>query len=185
MQRASKRVRPVCEACGIEPGGYSQGVREALVEFGAHESFERAAQRLARHYPVNICATTLRKNTLEAGQKARELQERPTQTGALPAQGAESMEAQADGTMLPMLGFKQAGGDKRKQRTSYWKEQRLCATRVQGSAQTLYACNMERQVEASAQRAGSAGGAHERARRACGGAQRAPVSWQSRRPTLV
>ena len=143
MQRASKSVRPVCEACGIEPGGYSQGVREALVEFGAHESFERAAQRLARHYPVNISDTTLRKNTLAAGQKAREVQERPMQTGALPAQGVECMEAQADGTMLPMLGFKEGKGDKRKRRISYWKEQRLCATRKQGSAQARFACNME------------------------------------------
>jgi hypothetical protein len=136
-------VRPVCEASGIEPGGYSRGVSEALVEFGAHESFERAAQRLARHYPVSISDTTLRKHTLQAGQKARAQQEPRGGTGALPAQGPECIEAQADGTMLPMLHFKEGAGDKRKRRQTHWQEQRLSVTRAQGSAQAHYACNME------------------------------------------
>jgi len=136
-------VRPVCEARGIEPGGYSQGVQEAMVDFGAHESFERAAQRMARHYPVNLSDTTIRKTTLRAGRKARALQERHTGVGALPAQGAACIEAQADGTMLPMLRHKEGAGDKRKRREGYWQEQRLCVTREQGSLRTRYACSME------------------------------------------
>ena len=145
MQRGSRRVRPVCEACQISPGGYSQGVQEAMAEFGAHESFEHAAQRLARHYPVTISDTTVRKHTLQAGQKARAKQECHGTAGTLPAQGAECVEAQADGTMLPMLGFEKTSPspDKRKHRSVYWREQRLCATRAQGSAQAHYACSME------------------------------------------
>jgi hypothetical protein len=99
-------------------------VQEALVEFGAHESFERAAQRLARHYPVKLSDSTVRKITIKAGQKARARQEREGGVGALPAHGVECVEAQADGTMLPMLGFKSGIKDKRKGRKCHWQEQR-------------------------------------------------------------
>lgn len=143
MQQGSRRVRPACEGCGIRSGGYSQGLQEALVDFGAHESYEKAAQRLARHYPVNVSDSTLRKITLKAGQKARAAQQCEGTVGALPARGAECVEAQADGTMLPMLGFKPGIKDKRKARQSHWQELRLCVTRVQGSVRTRYACSME------------------------------------------
>ena len=145
MQRGSRCVRPVCEACRISPGGYSQGVQEAMADFGAHESFEHAAQRLSRHYPVSISDTTVRKHTLKAGQKARATQECHGGVGALPAQGAECVEAQADGTMLPLLGFEKASpsADRRKRRSVHWREQRLCVTRAQGSARAHYACSME------------------------------------------
>jgi len=116
-----------------------------MVEFGAHESFERAAQRLARHYPVSLSDTTLRKHTLQAGQKARALQECHGGVGLLPAQGAECVEAQADGTMLPLLGFEKPSScaDRRKRRSVHWREQRLCVTRAQGSVRAHYACSME------------------------------------------
>jgi hypothetical protein len=122
-----------CEGCGIKPGGCSQGLQEAPVDFGAHESFEKAAQRLARHYPVNLSDSTVRKITLNAGQKARAAQEHEGGAGALPAHGVEWVEAQADGTMPPMPGFKNGMKDKRKARQCHRQEQRLCMTRAQGT----------------------------------------------------
>ncbi|WP_019504928.1 UPF0236 family transposase-like protein [Pleurocapsa sp. PCC 7319] len=43
-------VRSVVEQLGISQGDYSIGVKQALTEFGAEESFEGAAKRFQEHY---------------------------------------------------------------------------------------------------------------------------------------
>jgi len=141
MQASGRAIRPVCEACEIKPGGYSQGLRAAAVDFGAENSFEKAAQRLRLHHGVTLSPSTLREMTLQAGAAAQKLNTRQNPAAALPARGADCVEVQTDGTMLPMLGFKPGQGDRRKLRQCHWEEQRLCVARAHGSATARYACN--------------------------------------------
>jgi hypothetical protein len=61
-------MRPLCELLGIAPGGYSRGLEQAVVDFGAEDSFGLAAERLGRHHPVKLCATSVRKITLRHAQ---------------------------------------------------------------------------------------------------------------------
>jgi hypothetical protein len=75
--------------------------------------------------------------------KARARLERESGVGALPAHGVECVEAQADGPMRPMPGFKSGIKNKRKARKCHWQEPRLCVTRAQGTVQTRHACRME------------------------------------------
>jgi len=141
MQVNGRALRPVCEACGVTPGGCSQGLRAAAVDFGAESSFEKAAQRLRLHHGVELSASTIRVLTLEAGAAAQTLNTHKAVAAALPERGVECMEAQTDGTMLPMLGFKPGSGDRRKLRQCHWEETRLCVVRAHGSASARYACN--------------------------------------------
>jgi len=137
-------VRPLCSRLGLRPGGYSRGVEKAVVDFGAEDSFALAAERLSRHHPVKLCASSVRAITLEHARKMQEIQKVGGSVGVLPARGAGHLIAEADGTMLPVVDFpleKTGGGDRRKNRSVRWMETRLCAVRVAGEVCARYACD--------------------------------------------
>ncbi len=54
-------LRPVAEKLGISQGDYSYGVKRALTEFGAEESFEGAAKRFQEHYGFWLERNALRR----------------------------------------------------------------------------------------------------------------------------
>lgn len=164
-QRGTKRVRPLCLAAGIEAGGYSLGVQEAVVDFGAEDSFNLAAERIGRHHPLRLSASTVRKITLRHAAKMAELEKKTHCLGRLPTTGPRHIIAEADGTMLPVVRTSsQSGRDRRKNRQCQWKEMRLCAAKAKGKADAVYACENE-SVEALGYRwshcAGEAGWATE------------------------
>ena len=47
-KKIKQGIRPVAEKLGISRGDYSIGVKRALTEFGAEESFEGAAYLVSR-----------------------------------------------------------------------------------------------------------------------------------------
>jgi len=145
FQKASKTRRPLCERLKVRPGGYSRGLEKAVVDFGAEDSFELAAQRLRRHHPVSLCANTVRKITLEHARRIKQAGEKTGCLGALPRAGAKAIVAQADGTMLPVVEFTEASGkgDRRKTRKTRWMEMRLCAARQAGKADAVYDCDSQ------------------------------------------
>jgi hypothetical protein len=137
-------VRPLCLAAGIEAGGYSLGVQEAVVDFGAEDSFNLAAERLGRHHPLKLSTSTVRKITLRHAAKMAALEKKTHCLGRLPATGSSHIIAEADGTMLPVVHTTgKAGKDRRKTRQCKWKEMRLCAAQAQGKADAVYACENE------------------------------------------
>lgn len=103
FQQGGKTLRPLCQRLNLQPGGYSRGLEEAVVDFGAEDSFALAAERLSRHHPVKLCANTVRAITLRHAEEIRKIQHAEGCLGALPAKGAERLIAEADGTMLPVV----------------------------------------------------------------------------------
>ncbi len=149
LQRGNQTCRPLCGHLGISPIYYSKGLEEAVVDFGAEDSFALAAERLARHHRVELSGGTIRKITLKHAQAMRKRQHRGGGVGRLPRQGAEELIAEADGTMLPVVEFesgfaaKGAVVDKRKSRKTAWKEARLCAAKAKDQASATYGCSLE------------------------------------------
>lgn len=142
-QRGCTTVRPLCERLALLPGGYSRGLQEAVVDFGAEDSFALAAERLGRHHPVTLCANTVRKITLSHAGAMKERQRAEGCLGALPAKGAEQLIAEADGTMLPVVDLGEASAkvpDQRKIRQVRWMEMRLCAVRCADEVRVHYGC---------------------------------------------
>jgi hypothetical protein len=142
LQAGTRTQRPVCAGCGIAPGGLSPWMRETTALFGAETSFARAAPLLSRHCPAPVSPSRVRKVTLEAARAAQALQQPPRHLGALPAKGAASVEALADGPLVPVVSIQPGKGDGRKRRRCEWRETRLCAARAQGCATTHYGCDM-------------------------------------------
>lgn len=114
------------------------------MDFGAEDSFVLAAQRLSRHHRVKLCANTVRAITLHHAKAIGKDPHAAGCLGALPANGAEHLIAEADGTMLPVVDLAPASGkrpDRRKTRQVRWMEMRLCAVRRSDRVDAVYGCD--------------------------------------------
>jgi len=96
-------------------------------------------ESVREHYGFEMGSTAIRKATLVHGQRARQkLQETYSQPyRALPAEGAEHVIAEADGTMICTL----AAASKKGKRPREWKEMRLVAAQAKDSLTTIYAAS--------------------------------------------
>jgi hypothetical protein len=141
-QKGKVTIRPLCRWLKVKSGGYSPGIERAVVDFGAEDSFELAAQRLSRHHPVKLCAGTVRKLTLRHAREVAKWQQVKGLLNALPAKGAKQLVAQADGTMLPVVDMHEAE-DGRKHRKVRWMEMRLCAVTDVDKVETFYGCDAQ------------------------------------------
>ena len=144
FQQGGQTLRPLCQRLKLRPGGYSRGLEEAVVDFGAEDSFALASERLSRHHRVKLCANTVRAITLRHAEAIGKDQHAAGGLGALPANGAEHLIAQADGTMLPVVDLAPVSAkqpDRRKTRQVRWMEMRLCAVRRSDCVEAVYGCD--------------------------------------------
>ena len=112
-------------------------LERALADFGADESFEKAAAKTREHYGIEIGASRVMRVSLKhAGKLA---QRQPQACTRLPAKGAGWIIAEADGSMVPVVDIAEgAQRDKRKRRVVRWQEARVVAAQKQGQASALY-----------------------------------------------
>jgi len=104
-----------------------------LTDFGAEESFIRAAQRVAEHYGVNISASAVRLYTLGHAKAAGGV---PHQR---PARPVKTLVTQMDGCMLPLVEtVAQGHSDRRKGKQLSWQEARLCCARSHDQVDCVY-----------------------------------------------
>jgi hypothetical protein len=135
----SNYVRLFRQKAGVSARGCSRRLQRLATDFGLEHPFGTAAQRLREHHDTNLSKSTTRAITLKHAQRLCEAQLKRPKVRTLPAQGAEVVITEADGTMLPIVECGDAPGDRRKQRTITWQEARLAAAREQGSTNTRYA----------------------------------------------
>lgn len=130
-------VRPLPGRLGVMCRGRSRRLQRVLTDFGCEHSFARAAQSVREHYGFEIGATAVRAATLQHAQRAQvTLEEQYRQPfRLLPAQGANHLIAEADGTMICTV----RPGPRKGKRPRDWKEMRLLAAQAHGSATTRYA----------------------------------------------
>lgn len=123
----------------MRPQGYSQSLQRAIVDFGSECSFEKASKRLRLHHYITLSATTIRRVTLAHGKLIQQKEQVSSGHGRLPRAGAESIIAQIDGSMLPIVEcLPNDKGNRRRGRKCDWEEIRLCAARVNGELTTHY-----------------------------------------------
>ena len=130
-------VRPLPARLGVTPRGRSRRLERVLTDFGCEQAFARAAESVREHYGFTLGASAVRTTTLKHARRAQEHLEQeyrqPFRT--LPAQGAEHVIAEADGTMICTV----APGRRKGKRPRDWSEMRLVAAQALGSATTVYA----------------------------------------------
>jgi hypothetical protein len=113
--------------------GCSRRLQRALVDFGAEESFARAAQRVREHYGVEVSAGVVRKATYKHARVCAALPQ-----AATPVKAARLI-TEMDGSMIPIVQTPDGSvPDRRKKRKVLWRESRLCLALPQGSASPVY-----------------------------------------------
>jgi hypothetical protein len=129
LGRRGPRLRPFCQSAGLKPRDSSRALQRALADFGAEESFARAAARVQEHYGIEVGASTVRACTLKHGRS--------------------TIVTQIDGSLIPVVESASDAEDRRKKKKLFWREVRLCSARPVGKAQSLYGATLG-SVEVSA-----------------------------------
>lgn len=128
--------RPLPSRLGVTPRGCSRALSRALSDFGIEHSFQQAASRFQEHYGFEIPASTVRTTTLATAARASaKLEAKYEETfRILPAQGAEYILAEADGTMICTV----EPAKRKDKHPRQWKEMRLVAGREEGKTEAIY-----------------------------------------------
>jgi hypothetical protein len=119
----------------VKPGGFSRPLQRALCDFGAEESFAQAAARLKEHYGIEVSVDAVRRITYQHAREIGRIEP------ARPAKATKTLITQIDGSMIPMVKPAQ-GGDRRRNKTLFWSEARLCCARAQGQARRVYGATL-------------------------------------------
>lgn len=135
LGRRGVRLRPFCLKAQVEPEGYSRALERALSDFGAEESFGRAAARVKEHYRIEVSSSAIRRITY---QHARQIQSRQPAPATRPAR---VLITQIDGSMVPLVKAGQKG-DRRKGKTTFWSEARLCCARAEDQMSRVYGATL-------------------------------------------
>jgi hypothetical protein len=130
LGRRGAQLRPFCLSTGVRNRGYSQQLQRVMVDFGAEHSFATAAERIQEHYGIEVPVEAIRQHTL---QHARRINQIPAESAC----AAQTLIAQMDGTMIPVM-QPGKGPDARKDKQLFWREARLCLARSQDKAQAVY-----------------------------------------------
>jgi hypothetical protein len=136
LGRRGQVLRPFCVRAGVEPRGSSRRLQQVLVDFGAEESFARAAQRVGEHYAVEVAEGRVRQHTLTHGAQMSALVVVP------PPAAARTLITQMDGSLIPIVVPPAAGADRRKGKQLCWREVRLCLAREHESASPCYGATL-------------------------------------------
>lgn len=120
----------------MNPRGRSRRLQRALVDFGAEESFARAAQRVREHYGLDVTATAVRQHTLTHGAQISALEITP------PQHAARTLITQLDGSLIPIVVPPLHGDDRRCGKELIWREARLCLARPKDSATPCYGATL-------------------------------------------
>lgn len=125
-------MRPFSARHGLRHRSASLRLQRALVDFGAEESFARAASRVQEHYGVKVSVWRVRAATYQHARAC----------GACSPKGAVKPAAtlitQMDGSMIPAVKTSARAVDKRATRQVFWREARLCLARAKDSRSPIY-----------------------------------------------
>jgi hypothetical protein len=135
LSRRGAQLRPFCLAAGVRPQGYSRPLQRVLADFGAEASFQAATLRVKEHYGVLIPISALREQTLRHGRAITALAD-PQK-----AKAAAQLITEMDGSLIPVM-TPGGGADRRKGKTLFWREVKLCCARPAGSVQTRYGATL-------------------------------------------
>jgi len=118
-----------------------------VTDFGADVAFAQAMDKLVEHYGVVLGESTIRRITEGHAQTIFETTARDTSWPTTP--GAETVIAQMDGGMVPLVEPDPTQKDKRKGKTLHWKEAKICLAHAKGSTTPTYGGTLEGDVAAA------------------------------------
>jgi hypothetical protein len=114
-----------------------------MADFGADDSFARAATKMEEHYGIVVPYSAMRTITEKHAEAMKTI---PLTTNIPSGNGKDCIIAETDGTMIPIVDCSpkddKNNEDKRKNRETSWKEGRLCLAYSQGSTTPFFSATM-------------------------------------------
>lgn len=132
MKRRGRLLRAFSARHRLKHQGASLRLARALVDFGAEESFERAAARVQEHYGVEVSVWRVRSATYEHARACGACSPKPR------PEKAATLVTQMDGSMIPTVKTSARAFDRRTTRQISWREARLCLAREKSSRSPVY-----------------------------------------------
>jgi hypothetical protein len=131
--RRGEQMRPFSAQAQIKARQYSLPLQRALTDFGAEESFVKAARRVREHYGIEVSANAARVHTLIHAKAIGAVKHEA------PSQPVKTLITEMDGCMLPIVEtVADAQADRRKGKQLSWHEARLCCARDKNKADCVY-----------------------------------------------
>lgn len=136
LGRRGRELRPFCMKAGIRCRQHSRRLQRVLVDFGAESAFACAARRVREHYGIEVPVSAVRDCTLAHGKAIGRVADQIE-----PRAAASMLITEMDGSMVPVV---QAGSgtDRRKGKTVYWREARLCCARDVSHVAPVYGATL-------------------------------------------
>jgi hypothetical protein len=104
-------------------------------DFGAEDSFAKAAERMREHHGLNVRAEEVRQQTYRHARAMARLTPAARPPSAV-------IVAQIDGSMIPILQPAPSGADRRRARAVDWRELKACLARDRDSATPLFGATL-------------------------------------------
>lgn len=131
-------LRPLPAAIAVSTRSCSRPLQRAVSDFGLESSFEQAQKRVQEHYGFNLPLSAVANVTRRNAEAIAKKQQARGGANRLPAEGAEQLVAEADGSYLRIVSTDASKADRRKIRKVGFREARLCAASAQGSGRICY-----------------------------------------------
>ena len=111
-------------------------LQRVVTDFASDLPYARAAVKVKEHYGINLSASHIRQTTMIHAQA---LYENET-LNSLPSNGQdiETIIAEMDGCMVPVVEINEENDDRRKGKTLLWKELKLCLAHPVGSNDSVF-----------------------------------------------
>jgi hypothetical protein len=144
----NKRVRPFANSARVGARGCSRRLQRVVSDFGADVAFGQVIDKLVEHYGIVLAESTIRRVTLDHGQRMHERSAGAPQGLPDKLTGQHTLIAEIDGSMVPTVrASQQPVPDRRKGKSLQWEEVRLSLAHVQGSLEVYYAATLQGDVE--------------------------------------
>lgn len=93
-------VRPVNDALRVRGGGRTVQLTRVLADFGLDSSFEGASAKVFEHYGLKVHRTTVRRATLQQGERAERVASMPAYAPPPTAEAGPTLLAEMDGSCV-------------------------------------------------------------------------------------
>lgn len=149
QNKSGKLCRPFQHQADISCRGYSTRLQRAITDFGADVPFAQVPEKILEHYGIHIANGAATRITESHASRLNETDMTPT---ARPAQGALTLIAEIDGSMIPIVQTGKADKtgpadesgpqDRRKTRKLFWKEAKLSMIRRKDDVTPTFAVTL-------------------------------------------
>ncbi len=131
--RRGPQLRPFAQRAKIRHRGYSLPLQRVMADFGADESFMKAAAKVQEHYGIEVAVSAAREHTLTHAKAMGGMKH------AAPKQPVKTLITEMDGCMLPIVEtLSDPEVDRRKGKQLSWQETRLCCARDRDKVDCVY-----------------------------------------------